>query len=184
MIYTKRGKELTKEEVDFMIQNRVSEYGENTKDFENKEQDSLFFFFIKNSHIKAFGMLKPIDIRFEGKDYKIMGIGNVMSVTKGQGYGRILINNILDYLNENKLTGIGFAEDAVVGFYRSCGLCTNEKIATRFRYIYQANPSNTEHEARERLTDGDNMIYVSGTDGLIERIMRKEGDIEVKQPFW
>lgn len=38
------GKELNRELINFMVQHRVREYGENTKDFENDERESIFFF--------------------------------------------------------------------------------------------------------------------------------------------
>ncbi|NMB56713.1 hypothetical protein GYA19_02130 [Candidatus Beckwithbacteria bacterium] len=38
------GKNLSSKLIDFMVKNRIREYGENTKDFENNEQESIFSF--------------------------------------------------------------------------------------------------------------------------------------------
>lgn len=47
-----------------MNSQRIKEYGENTKDFKNNEQDSTFFFLKERDEIKAFGMLKPITLYY------------------------------------------------------------------------------------------------------------------------
>lgn len=43
-----------------MVENqRISEYGEITKDFRRQERGSIFFFLYEGPSVKAFGMLKP-----------------------------------------------------------------------------------------------------------------------------
>ncbi|HDP74028.1 MAG TPA: hypothetical protein ENN46_03690, partial [Candidatus Woesearchaeota archaeon] len=66
-IEIKTGKELTEDYIKLMENARVDEYGSNTKDFRNKEKDSVFFFVNRLGKIVSFGMLKPVKVEFNGE---------------------------------------------------------------------------------------------------------------------
>jgi len=42
----------------------------------------------------SFGLLKPVKIKYLGKNYNILGIGNVISIEKKKGYGTIVTSSI------------------------------------------------------------------------------------------
>ena len=101
---------------------RIEDYGENTKMFKKDEQKSIFFFVKDKGKIVSFGMLKPIKMNYLGKSYNIFGIGNILSINKGKGYGKILIQSMVDYLKKKGKTGLGFCGKYNVKFYKKAGL--------------------------------------------------------------
>ena len=77
-IEEKLGKHLRKEHLDFMVQQRIREYGENTKDFDKNERESRFFFILEGHEIHAFGMVKPVTISYGAHEYPIMGMPRLL----------------------------------------------------------------------------------------------------------
>ena len=178
-IEIKKGKELSKKEIDIMEKARIKEYGENTKDFKKYELDSIFFFVKDDGQIVSFGMLKPITISYLNRIYKILGIGNILSIKKGGGYGRELINFMIDYLRKKGKTGLGFCGKDNSKFYEKCGLKVKKDLALRFRYRY----ATVEEEKRE-LEEGGDGIYFEGKDGFIKKILSTKSLAYMGVPFW
>ena len=115
------GRELDQNIIKFMVDKRIREYGENTKDFENNERGSTFFFLKDENKIKAFGMLKPVVLYFDQNEYQIMGLANVFAVEKNRGYGTILMEHIKTYLGNNRSVCIGNTHKDNFKFYQKCG---------------------------------------------------------------
>ena len=74
-IETKEVKNLTKKEMDLMNKVRVKEFGRNeVKDWKKDYPLSTEVLFIKDENqIVSFGLLRPIKIRYLGKNYNILG---------------------------------------------------------------------------------------------------------------
>src|ERR1700690_21967 len=134
-IKEKIGKDLSPEIIKLMVDNRIREYGENTKDFENNERESIFFFLMDGSEIKAFGMLKPVKISYDSKEYQIMGIANIMAIEKSKRYGSILMDYVRKYLEKNSLVCIGNTHKDNFEFYKKCGFEFIPGLVERFVYI-------------------------------------------------
>lgn len=178
-ITTKKGRKLSKKEINLMNQQRIKEYGENTKDFKKNELDSIFFFVKDNGKIVSFGMLKPVAINFAGKNYKIFGIGNMISIIKGKDYGRTLVAGMISYLKKYDKTGLGFCENKVSGFYEKVGLKVKKNLARRFRYRYA-----TKEEERKELEEGGDGIYYESRDRFIKKVLSTKSLVYLDIPFW
>ncbi|MBU3923460.1 MAG: GNAT family N-acetyltransferase [Nanoarchaeota archaeon] len=165
----KKGKELSKTEIKLMVDSRLKEYGENDKDFESGENQSVFFFVKDSGKVVSFGMLKPVKITYLGKVYNILGIGNIMSVVNGKGYGKILIGEMIEYLKKKGKTGLGFSGESNELFYEKAGLKVRKKFSQRFAL---RNPWNGK-----LLFDDENCaaIYHEGDDRLISKMLKGKG---------
>ena len=113
------GKDLPEEVIKMMEDQRIKEYGENTKDFRNNEKDSIFFFLKEGNKVKAFGMLKPVILYYQNKEYLIMGLANVIAVEKSKGYGTKIMKVITDYLEINNVPALGNTYTGNFDFYKN-----------------------------------------------------------------
>src|SRR6056297_1996369 len=110
IVNTKKGKDLSKKEQEFMNYRRKKEFGrDEERDFKKDYSLNTEYFFINEENkIMAFGLLVPVRINYLGKTYNILGIGSIVSVKKKRNYGRILMACILSYLKRKNKTGVGF----------------------------------------------------------------------------
>jgi len=170
-----QGHELTEAQIDFMNNQRLTEYGENTKDFKKNERESVFFFLVEADSTKAFGLLKPVGITYADKSYRVLGIANIIAVEKGKGYGKVLMQVIKNYLTSQNMSGIGFCDATVCEFYAKCGYQIIDGLSTRFQYI---------HGQREKLDAERGVIYFDGGDALISKLLENDDLISTDVPLW
>lgn len=87
-VLIKKGEKLSKEEKYIFAKESVKEFDENKKPVEKEleelklEKKSIFFFVKENGKIKSFGLLKPVKIKYLGREYNILGIGSIISIKK------------------------------------------------------------------------------------------------------
>jgi len=214
VVIEKIGKDLSRETIDFMVNKRIQEYGENTKDFDNNEQESLFFFLMEGSDIKAFGMLKPVIIYYKEVGYPIMGMGNVMAMEKGKGYGTTLMNHVKNYLTKTKQVCIGNTHKDNFAFYTKCGYTFIPGFVNRFVYYMKAKtPTVKSGMKRSRLAEGETVrnkypdrkvgdiyidtqgketrgdwhdyaMFVYDKENRLKELINGNGDIVTKVPLW
>lgn len=178
-IEVKRGKELTEDYIKLMENARIEEYGLNTKDFRNKEKDSVFFFVNRLGKIVSFGMLKPVRIEFNGEIFDILGISSMLSLKKGKGYGLVLAEAMIEYLEKSGKSGLGFCEKKVSGFYDKCGFEIIESFALRFRQRGAgAKEKLAEHE------EGWYGVCFNGKDNFIRKAAGSDGVLYIDGSFW
>jgi hypothetical protein len=172
-----RDKDLPKNYADLMNKWRKIEFGpEEIKDFKKDYFPSANFFFVKDSgEIVAFGGLRDVSINYLGKNYKILGICNIISVEKGKGYGQILVSAMIDYLKKTGKAGLGFTKKA--GFFRKVGLNVEKDFIKRFVY---RNPI-TKEEIIDNEGDG---IYYDGKDGFVEKVLSTKSIVYINIPHW
>lgn len=172
------GKELNRELINFMVQHRVRDYGENTKDFENDERESIFFFLKEDEEIYAFGMLKPVIVYYAGKEYPILGMGNVMAIQKGKGYGKMLVNHIRTFLDKSGHVCIGNTHKDNFRFYEKCGFTFIPGLVDRFVYI-------DEHGKRYTGQDWtDYAMFIYDQDNNLDEVINGKDDVVIKIPLW
>lgn len=176
-IEEKIGKNLSQEVIKLMVKNRIREYGENTKDFENNEQDSIFFFLKKDQEIQAFGMLKPVTLYSSSKEYKIMGIGNIMALEKGKGYGKLLMDHIRNYLDEHDFVGIGNSYKTNFDFYNKCGFRFIPRVVDRFVYVDTNNNAHREDHT-------DYCLFIYDKNNALNAVVNGTGEITIRVPLW
>lgn len=175
------GNELSEQRIELMNKQRITEYGENTKDFRKYEQESTFFFVEDGERVYAFGMLKPVTITLQDRHYDILGIGNIIAVEKGVGYGKTLMTAIKEYLQQQDKTGLGFCWPTVVQFYRQCGYEVFDAVVDRFRYSFAARDGRKD---RQEQGIGIGVLYYASSDRLMDHVMRVDDFIYVNVPFW
>ena len=175
-----KGEQLTDKTIDMMNQQRLHEYGENTKDFRKNELESIFFFLNNdNAKIKAFGMLKPVTLTYQEQSFHILGIGNIIAREKGSGWGKILMAEIKDYLKGESHIGLGFCDKAVVGFYEKCGYDIVEHLSPRFRYQYAKQTNG--HETLKKPRD---ILCFDSHQSLINTLCSSDNLVYINVPFW
>ncbi|MFH1030362.1 MAG: GNAT family N-acetyltransferase [bacterium] len=172
------GKDLSKELIGFMVKHRIREYGENTKDFEANERESIFFFLKHAGEIKAFGMLKPAKIYHDSTEYDIMGVGNVMAIEKSKGYGSILMEYMRKYLEKNRFVCIGNTHKDNFEFYKKCGFTFIPDLVDRFVHI----DKNGKHDNKKDWTDYG--MFILDQDNKLEEIINGKKEIIIKIPLW
>ncbi|MBA3872504.1 MAG: GNAT family N-acetyltransferase [Anaerolineae bacterium] len=174
-----RGQDLSEAQIDFMNKQRLMEYGENTKDFKKNELASIFFFLDQAESVKAFGMLKPLNIIHDGKQCPILGISNIIAVEKGRGYGKLLMQAIKEYLVSKHMNGLGFCDHEICPFYVQCGFQIIEGLSSRFQYLYAQQDGQ-----KEKLDSPRGTIYFEGRDKLASKLLANDEPIYIDVPFW
>ncbi len=173
------GSNLNPETISLMNRQRLTEYGENTKDFENNERESIFFFYQNDGAIRAFGMLKPVTLTIDNFRQDLFGIGNIMAMEKSKGYGQRLILEIQKYLTNHAKIGIGFCIYDVHGFYKRCGFQLDQAVTLRFRYKYGEQTGNPKIQDQNLWT-----LYTTSGIELVQQIMQSKEFAYVDVPFW
>lgn len=171
------GKELSEQYIEMMNNQRIKEYGENTKDFKNNEQESSFFFLKEQEEVKAFGMLKPVTLHTDGKSYPIMGIANVIAIEKSKGYGSAIMEQITTYLEQNKLVGIGNTHRDNFDFYKKCGYRFVPGLLGQFTYIKADG-------VEEKTETQDYDMFVYDPQNVLADMCDGESSVVIKVPFW
>lgn len=129
----KEGRALTPEEISSTDTARAREW--QLPPITDNEKNKHLFVFIKDSagEILAQGQLYPItNVQIINESFAIFEIGGIIANEKGKGYGKLLNQSIMEYLSEQKKSGIGFASERVRGFYQACGYTINSKLLSRF----------------------------------------------------
>jgi len=165
--------------IDMMNRQRIHEYQVNTKNFRQNEQDSTFFFVRADEEVKAFGMLKPVVLIYQGQPTSILGIGNIIARDKGTGQGRQLMTAIREYLTTKGRIGLGFCKHQVAGFYQACGYQVVDGLSGRFRYSLAYLS-----DERDILTHSYHTLCHDPIGGFIESLQASDDCIYSNQPFW
>ena len=176
-IEIKKGKELSDETINFMADARIKEYGENSKDVKNEEQESIFFFVKDGGKIVSFGMCKPVKIIYNGMKYDIYGLASVLSVIKGKGYGKILVDKMLKYVKKKSKSAIGFFGDKNWGFYEKTGFAIKKDLCNRFFYDYGDEKKNKEE------MEGHG-VYYNGKDNFIKKVLSTKEIVNIPMRHW
>jgi len=167
----KKGKDLSKKEFDFMNNQRIREYGGGTNLFDRKcHKESNFFFVSEGKKIVAFGFLRPVEVTYKNKKYKIFALGGIMAIEKKKGSGTILIKCMINFLKKKQKTGVGFTGKKTVQFYKKAGLKVKQDFSIR---LEMENP-----KTKERIPDVDGGcpgVYYEGRDKFISNVVKTKG---------
>jgi predicted N-acetyltransferase YhbS len=169
----KKGEDLTKKEYDFLDAERTRQYGKKTNLFSRKYHKESNFFFVKSGKdIVAFGFLRPVEMTYKNRNYSVFALGGIMVVNeeKGKGYGKILIQNMINHSKKTGKTILGFCGEDLVRFYRKAGLKSKKDFSLR---IEMENPNT-----KERIPDADGAcpgVYYEGKDKFITTVSKTKG---------
>jgi predicted N-acetyltransferase YhbS len=179
----KKGEDLSKEEKYTFAKESVKEFDDNKKPVEKEleelkdEMKSIFFFAKESGKIKSFGLLKPVKVKYLGKVYNILGIGSIISTEKKKGYGRILMNAILDYLKKKNKTGLGFNDKEVHKFYEKVGFESKKGLGKRFFYDYGNSKKNKEEQS-------EYVVYFEGKDKFMTKVLKTKSVVTIPCMHW
>jgi predicted N-acetyltransferase YhbS len=184
-ITIKKGSDLSKNELDIIAKANVKNFTVKCKDYDEEirllkeeEGESIFFFVKDGSRVVSLGLLKPIKIKYLGKNYNFLGIGNIISIEKGKGYGTILMKEILRYLKEKNITGIGFSRSEIIDFYRKAGFMTSWGLKRRFFYDYG------DKEKNKSIVKKRYGIYFDGRDKLVSKLLKTKIIVKIPCGHW
>lgn len=162
---------------------RRKQFGPNEiKNFKKDYLPGAKFFFVKaNKEVVAFGGLREITITYLRKKYKILGICNIISVKKRRGYGKILIQSMVNYLKKTGKTGLGFTGQTK--FFEKAGLKNKKSFTWRFAL---KNPKTGEVKFDNEDCDG---IYYNGKDNFIKKVLSTKSIVyyylpNIDMPHW
>jgi len=135
------------------------------------------FFIRKGEDIVAFGVINPVEAEYLGKKYYLFGMGDLVTIRRGEGYGRIIMGEIIKYLRKSGKTGLGFCARKNTPFYEKVGLETRENLMKRFRY---RDPKTEGLSPRE---NGDGVFY-NGKDNLVNKILKGKSQVYLNTELW
>lgn len=179
----KKGKDLSKKELDFIVKinidtfNCCKDYEKELKLLKNEEMQSTFFFIKKNNKIVSLGLLRPVKIKYLGKKYNLLGISNMISIVKKKGYGKILVQEMKDFLSKRGKTGLGFCSKKNTTFYKKSGVIVEGKLKNRFFYDYGNSKENKEAMS-------DFVIYWEGKDKFVTKVLRTKSLVKIPCEHW
>lgn len=101
----------------------------------------------------------------------------IVTVRRGEGYGRVLLVAMIKYLKKNGKTGLGFCARKNLPFYEKVGLGTKKDLMGRFRY---RNPKSGRLAPRKK---GDGMFY-GGKDGFVDKVLGDKSQVYLDSKLW
>jgi hypothetical protein len=182
-IISKKVEKLSKKEINFMNDCRIKEYGKGSSvDFKKEDSKGELIFVKDNNKIVAFGMLKPVILKFLNKKYTILAMGRGMSVIKGKEYGRILQAVRIYYIKKAGKTSIAFTDKKNIKFYEKAGFKIVKNFTERFRY---KDPITGEivKDDEDGEEPGDGVFY-EGKDKLITKMLSNKSPAYVDGQTW
>lgn len=176
-IEIKKGEELSKKELDFLINqtNKIFYSNKKRKEVEDKlkkEKNSYFFLLKEDNKILSYCFLKPTKIIYKKKNYNIFGIRHTISVKSKRGYGTILMKKVIKFLEKKEKTGLGFTGSNVAKFYKKVGFKTKAKLRQRFFPDY----------SKEKVAHWG--FYIEGDDKIINRLLKNKSIIKMPYKEW
>ncbi|MDQ7020659.1 MAG: hypothetical protein Q9M91_02315 [Candidatus Dojkabacteria bacterium] len=119
-IEIKHRNELSEKELNEINEIRIAEFSNLTKyEYGVLVNEFILWFLLKeNDEIKSIGKLITIPLNFDDEYYEILGVQSIASKDKMRGFGKIIMNSILDYLTRTESLAIGFCEKSNSAFYK------------------------------------------------------------------
>lgn len=164
----KTGKDLSQKELEAINHHRQSVFGTNdpyvpmpdNKDWSNR------FILIKNcsDELLSFGRIHPIKLSHVDGTYTVNCFTGVVSTRPGQGYGKLVIDEMKKIADASGKTVIGFCETDLLPFYRKCGYEVLSPEDNQFVYVDERGV------IIPKIVPGE-VIYYPGKDGIIEKIL-------------
>jgi hypothetical protein len=180
----KKGKELTKKEIETIGKANIDNFitctdlKKEIDSLKNSESKGSTFFFVKyKSKIVSLGQLIPLKIRYLGKGYNLFGISNMISIKKGKGYGKSLVQAMKDFLIKKQKTGLGFCHKGNVEFYKKSGLIVEGKLKNRFFYDYGNSKENKDAMQ-------DFVLYLEGKDKFPTKVLKTKSLVKIPCEHW
>ena len=140
--------------------------------------DIFFIFNDKKGKLLSLGRLRPVKLKFLKKSYDILGVGDIVSISKRKGYGKILIKEMLKYIKSKDKIAIGFCENKNSSFYEKSGFKIEKNLVKRFIY------KNSQGKIVKNRIDED-VLYFEEKDKFMKKILSHPPKrILISIPYW
>lgn len=178
-IFIKPGSRLTTEEILEIDEAKNREWGIPPMRLNDIETSIFFLLRDEQNYLLALGQTSIIPpLEFNKEVFNILGVGGIIANIKGKGYGTELVHGIIEYLNKNNKTGVGFCDDKLGDFYNKCGFVVVKDLAKRFVYY--------ENGKKIINTNEKNVFYHESRDNFLKKVLENP-DMEVilsHEPNW
>ena len=134
------------------------------------------FFIREYNEIIAFGIIDPVVANYIGEEYNLFGLGDLLTIHRGEGYGRMIMKEMIEYLKKTGKTGLGFCAKKNTPFYKKVGLEVKEDFMKRFRY---RDPETGKVAPAE---NGDGVFYQG--DNFIKKILETKELVYLDTKLW
>jgi len=154
----KKGINLTEQELSQIKKDILREF---KIAFNMDDQAKEKLFFLLKQEMGSLWEVKPVI--FNGENFSIYGVLNVIANIKGKGYGKRIVTSMIKYLVFHNKTAFGFCMPQNSGFYEKCGF-TIDTVSTK-RFVYT--------KGKERITnqDGQVIFYQDASDHFMEKVL-------------
>jgi len=131
----KKGINLTEQELSQIKKDILREF-KIAFNMDDQAKEKLFFLLKQENAILAMGSLWEVKpVIFNGENFSIYGVLNVIANIKGKGYGKRIVTSMIKYLVFHNKTAFGFCMPQNSGFYEKCGFTIDTVSTKRFVYI-------------------------------------------------
>ncbi len=177
-LVVKRGKNLSIRQIQKWNKTRLEDWKEesplNLKNRENYADDIFFILYNKNKEVLSSGRLKPVKIKFMGKEYNILGGSDLISEIKGKGYGKRVKKAQMRYSRLKNKTMIGFCSKENSPFYKKCGLKIAKDMVNRFVCLKQKEEN-----------EDDDVTFLEGKDKFLTKFLKNPNEkVIIPIPHW
>jgi len=172
------GEDLNQNDLEIINTQRKSAFASDNSPIHLRDIQGLHqkFFLLRDrdSTLLSFGRLHSLRVLFRKREYSILGIATIVSIQKGKGYGKALVEEMKKYIQENNKTGIGFCHAGNTGFYQKCNIGFLRNGTERFAF--------SDKQAQSTLEDA---IYYEGQDKLITQMLQyPQEKVVVSRSAW
>ena len=138
-------------------------------DSDDKLNDIYFILKYKRK-LLSFAILERVYVRFRAKKYMLAGIGDMISVVRGKGYGKQIMTAMRKYAKAKKWTVVGFCGRHNTEFYVNCAykIAKNEVI----RFIHKK-----KYGTLEKNTWDKDVVYITGRNNFMKEFLAHKKDI-------
>ncbi len=148
---------------------------------ENFSKD-IFFKVKDEKKLVVMGALTPVRIKYLGKTYNILGITEIVALKRKKGYGKILMQEILKYVEKTGKTAVGFTGDRTSPFYKKCGLKIKPGMVKKF--VYTPKNKAEEKEVKYALKNDSDVIYIERKDKFITKVASSKLNVQLPCMYW
>jgi len=135
--------------------------------------NNRLFMLVEDGHdLKAFGTLQSVQLTISDVSYVVRGIGNIVAIERGGGFGRYLMESIRTYLQDTEQIGLGFCAPHLVDFYNGCGYTVTTDYTSRFRF------------QDDTLNPTSYVLWFDPIGDFDHQLRQSQDFIYSNQPFW
>jgi hypothetical protein len=138
----------------------------------SEHRSEVIFITVKDTAGKLLStcLLEPVFVRFRNKRYKLWGISDVISVIKGKGYGKLVMEHMCNYIKDQNVTAVGFCARYNTKFYVKCNLDIAKNEVRRF--IHKKKDGTLVKDS------GDvDVVYLDGRNKFMKEFLAHKKDI-------